>query len=329
MGIVVQKYGGTSLRDISNQKDLLTHVKECINEGNKLVIVVSAMGRKGEPYATDTLIDLLENINDNVDPKKKDLIMSCGEIISAAVVSHILDVEGIPSEALTGFQAGILTNEEFTSSEIIDIDISKIAKHISEGKIVVVAGFQGNTKDKEITTLGRGGSDTTAVALGGHLKAERVDIFTDVPGVAVIDPDIVPTTKYIDQISYDDMHKLASNGVGVIHPRAVLAGKEFNIPIRIRSTYSNGPGTLISHLEDKRPKKITGIALKKQIETGIISVFFKNDDNIKFREDFEKYLLQDNERILEIFWYDDKVSIMVESHKILFYAEKIYKYFYS
>lgn len=329
MGIVVQKYGGTSLRDISTQSKILTHVKECIDEGKDLVIVVSAMGRKGEPYATDTLIELLEKISKKIDPKKKDLIMSCGEIISAAIVSHLLDTVGIPSEALTGFQAGILTDSNFTSSEIIDVDISKIAECIRNGKIVVVAGFQGCTQDKDITTLGRGGSDTTAVALGGHLKADRVDIFTDVPGVAVIDPDIVPTAQYIDNISYDDMHKLASNGVGVIHPRAVLAGKEFNIPIRIRSTYSNESGTLISHFQGKESRKITGIALKKQIDTGVISIFFTKGSKNIIKKDLENYLSYDSERVLEMVWHDDRISLIVESNKMLYYAERLYNYFFG
>src|SRR5699024_9684785 len=137
----------------------------CIDEGNKLVVVVSAIGRKGEPYATDTLIELLESINSTINHKKKDLIMSCGEIISATILSHLLDTEGILCEVLTGFQAGIRTDNTFNSAEIIDIDTSTILNYMEDNKVIVVAGFQGATKDIEITTLGRGGSDTTAVAL--------------------------------------------------------------------------------------------------------------------------------------------------------------------
>src|SRR5690554_1751637 len=133
MKIIIQKYGGTSLRNLNAKSKILTHIKKCINEGNSLVIVVSAMGRQGDPYATDTLIQQLEKINNNIDPKKKDLIMSCGETISIAILSHLLDKENIPSEPLTGFQAGILTNNNFNCSEIINIDTSTIMKYIKMG----------------------------------------------------------------------------------------------------------------------------------------------------------------------------------------------------
>lgn len=214
-------------------------------------MVVSAIGRRKEPYATDTLISLLENIDDKIDPEKKDLIMSCGEIISCVFLAHLLDAENIASVALTGFQAGIITDRSFNSAKILDINSASIMKYLDDNKVVVVAGFQGATSDYEITTLGRGGSDTTAVALGGYLKADRVEIFTDVPGVAYDDPKLVPDTKFIDKISYEDMYKLASNGAKVIHPQAVLIGERFNIPIRITSSENKEKGTLIWNIDDK------------------------------------------------------------------------------
>lgn len=327
MGIIVQKYGGTSLRNIYKQNNIVRHVKACIDEGNHPVIVVSAMGRKGEPYATDTLISLLENINSEIDLKKKDLIMSCGEVISASIVSHYLDSEGFPSEAMTGLQAGILTDNSFTSAEILNIDASKIMKHLDENKIVVVAGFQGSTDENEITTLGRGGSDTTAVVLGGHLKAERVDIFTDVPGVAVIDPKIVPDTKYIDEISYEKMLELSLNGVGVIHPRAVTAGKKFNIPIRILSPDYDEQGTLIYNSEDTPKNKIICIALKNDDNVGVISVFFRNKDEVK--KDLQKFLYKHEDDMLDVFWYDNRVSILVKSDKTSCFGRKIYSFFFN
>lgn len=329
MGIIVQKYGGTSLRNIYKQNNIVRHVKACIDEGNYPVIVVSAMGRKGEPYATDTLISLLENINSEIDFKKKDLIMSCGEVISASIVSHYLDSEGFPSEAMTGLQAGILTDNSFTSAEILNIDASKIMKHIDENKIVVVAGFQGSTDEKEITTLGRGGSDTTAVVLGGYLNAERVDIFTDVPGVAVIDPKIVPETKYIDEISYEKMLELSLNGVGIIHPRAVTAGKKFNIPIRILSPDSNERGTLIYNSENTPENKIICIALKNDNNIGVISVFFRDNNKDEVKKDLQKFLYEHEDNILDTFWYDNRVSILVKSDKIPYYGKKIYSLFFN
>ena len=252
--MIVQKYGGTSLRNLSRESKVISNIKDCIDKGNKLVVVVSAIGRDGEPYATDTLIGLLEDIDNQIEAKKKDLIMSCGEIISATILSHLLDTVNIPSVAMTGFQAGILTDGNFNSAKIMDIDISSIEKHLDANRVVIIAGFQGVTRDKEITTLGRGGSDTTAVALGCFLGGDRVDIFTDVPGVAFDDPKLVADTKFIDYISYDNMYNMACKGANIIHPSAVLMGAKFNIPIRITSTETNERGTLIWDLNNRRKK---------------------------------------------------------------------------
>lgn len=244
--MIVQKYGGTSLRNLNKDSKVLTNIRKYINEGHELVIVVSAIGRKGEPYATDSLIDLLKSINSRIDPKKKDLIMACGEIISCVKLSHLLDSVNIPSQALMGCQAGILTNSNFNGAEILNIDTSIIKKHLDNKEVVIVAGFQGANMDGQITTLGRGGSDTSAVALGGYLGAERVDIFTDVPGVALKDPKFFPDIDFIEYISYEEMYKLAINGAKIIHPEAVLLGEKFNIPIRITATEKDSKGTLIS-----------------------------------------------------------------------------------
>lgn len=264
MGIVVQKFGGTSVATESARLSLLGHVKKARQLGMDVVIVVSAMGRKGEPYATDTISGLLESISPNIDPVKRDLILSCGEIISCSLIAHFLDVNGLQAEALTGFQAGILTTDDFNNSNILDIDTTNIHNCLKQGKIPVIAGFQGITGDGRITTLGRGGSDTTAVELGGYLKADIVDIFTDVPGVAFVDPRILPSAEYISQISYDDVFRLASHGAKVIHPRAVLAASRFHIPVRVRSTYSEDEGTLISEEATKTGRRIVGIALDKK-----------------------------------------------------------------
>ncbi len=328
MGIVIQKFGGTSFRDISRQDNILSHIKRCIIKGDYPVIVVSAMGRKDEPYATDTLIEQLENIDLKIDPKKKDLIMSCGEIISATLVSHLLDSQGLPSEALMGIQAGIITDNNFNSSNIIHIDTRPILSLIKSGKIPIVAGFQGATKDMEITTLGRGGSDITAVTLGGYLNADRVDIFTDVPGVAIIDPHIVPSSKYIESISYDDMYNLASNGVNVIHPKAVKIGKKYNIPINIRSTYLDSPGTIISDSDDKKSDRVIGIALDIKSNPNIISVFFNEYFDNKSKREFKDYLLHYDEIFKNTNWEKNQISILVDSDKITYCGEIIYRYFF-
>jgi len=325
MSIVIQKFGGTSLRNLCNQSEFLKLVKKEVQIGNKLVVVVSAMGRSGDPYATDTLINQLENISTIINPKKKDLIMSVGETISAALVSHLLESEGLSSEALTGFQAGIITDDTFNSSKIIEINTSKIQGYLNKNKIVVVAGFQGATEDLEITTLGRGGSDTTAVALGGTLNAERADIFTDVPGVAITDPRLVPNARYIKKISYDDMYKLAINGANVIHPYAVLLGKQYNIPIRVLSTFTDNPGTLISN--DKSNVKILGFGIKKQEDSSIISFIFNCDYRGEIKKELDKFLLDEKEHLITIEYFNDKASIVVKNEVLTEFLQRLYSNF--
>ncbi|MFA9423218.1 MAG: aspartate kinase [Sedimentibacter sp.] len=325
MSIVIQKFGGTSLRNLSNQSEFLKLVKKEVQFGSKLVVVVSAMGRSGDPYATDTLINQLENLSPIINPSKKDLIMSVGETISAALVSHLLESEGLSSESLMGFQAGIITDDTFNSSKIININTNKINSYLNENKIVVVAGFQGATKDLEITTLGRGGSDTTAVALGGYLNAERVDIFTDVPGVAITDPRLVANAKYIKNISYDDMYRLAINGANVIHPNAVLLGKQYNIPIRILSTFMDDPGTLISN--KKSNLRIIGFGIKNQETTSTISLIFNSDYTNAIKKELEKFLLDEKEHLINIKYFNDKASIEVKNQVLTEFLQRLYSNF--
>jgi len=325
MSIVIQKFGGTSLRNLSNQSKFLKLVKREIEIGSKLVVVVSAMGRSGDPYATDTLINQLENISTIINPKKKDLIMSVGETISAVLVSHLLESEGLASEALMGFQAGIITDANFNSSKIMDINTNEIQGYLNKNKIVVIAGFQGATEDLEITTLGRGGSDTTAVALGGYLNAERVDIFTDVPGVAVTDPRLVPNARYIKKISYDDMYRLAINGATVINPNAVLLGKQYNIPIRILSTFMDDSGTLISN--DISSLRIIGFGVKKQENNSIISFIFNGNYRDEIKEKLDKFILDDKEHLITIEYFNDKASIVVENEMLTKFLQRLYSNF--
>lgn len=325
MSIIIQKFGGTSLRNLNRNSEFVKLVKKEVELGNKLIVVVSAMGRKGDPYATDTLINQLENISSSINPRKKDLIMSVGELISAALASHLLESEGFDSEALTGFQAGIITDNNYNSSKIIEINTRKLEKNLSEDRISVVAGFQGVTRDMYITTLGRGGSDTTAVALGASLKAERVDIFTDVPGVAITDPRIVPNTKYIKQISYDDMYRLAISGANVIHPNAVLLGNQYNIPIRILSTFVDCPGTIVSN--EKNESKIVGFGIEEQGDNSIVSLIFNRDYKYEIREELDRFLLDEKDFLIDMKSYEDKATIVVKNQFLPDFLQRLYSYF--
>jgi aspartate kinase len=247
MSIIVQKFGGTSVATAERRQRVLHHISNELEKGNKLVVVVSAMGRKGEPYATDTLLGLIDQYDQQILPREKDLLLSCGEIISAATLSSMLTQAGIRSCVLTGGQAGIITNDQHTNAQIITVNPKRILHELENNRVVVVAGFQGQTTDGEITTLGRGGSDTTATALGAALDAEYVDIFTDVEGIMTADPRIVEDAAQLEQVTYVEMCNLAFQGAKVIHPRAVEIAMQNSTPIRIRSTMSDHPGTLVTH----------------------------------------------------------------------------------
>ncbi|KUO75644.1 MAG: hypothetical protein APF77_19205 [Clostridia bacterium BRH_c25] len=325
MGIIVQKFGGTSVATENARLSLLGHVKKARQQGNDVVLVVSAMGRKGEPYATDTISGMLESISPNIDPAKRDLILSCGEIIACSLIAHFLDTYGIEAEALTGFQAGILTTDDFNNSNILNIDTTNIKKYISQGKVPVIAGFQGITRDGRITTLGRGGSDTTAVELGGFLKSEVVDIFTDVPGVAFVDPRVYPSSEYISHISYTDMYNLASHGAKVIHPRAVEAAKKFNIPVRVRGTDSSGNGTLISEEPTKNNKCIVGIALDKQSQdTTSAYILFNRKFALLVKEEIAKAISEESIRALDVSYFEDYIAVSMNDYHIADNIETIH-----
>lgn len=322
MSIVVLKFGGTSLRNLNKDSHILKHIRKSIEKGETPVLVVSAIGRDKDPYATDTLIKQLEQINPKIDPKKKDLIMSCGETISTAIVSHLLESNNISSEPLTGFQAGILTDDNFNSAEILDIDVSTIKEYIKEGKIVVVAGFQGITEKKEITTLGRGGSDITAIALGGYLNAKRVDIFTDVPGVALIDPKLVPYTKYIRSISYDNMYKLASRGAKVIHPKSVLYAKKFNMPVRVTSTFLDVEGTLISNKDEQ--EEIIGIAVEIKDSYTVFSIMFNKEYKESITNRINRFIDNNKQNLLNIEFSYESITISTKTSNLTDLAQNLY-----
>jgi aspartate kinase len=266
MKYIVQKFGGSSLKDEDGRTRASNHVKDAVKNGYKVVVVVSAMGRGGDPYATDTLIDLVKGNTAAISNREWDLLLSCGETISAVVFTNMLSQSGLKAMAMTGAQAGFRTNGEHRDAKIIDMNCNHLKQSLKEHDIVVVTGFQGLSPDGEVTTIGRGGSDTSAAALGTVLGAEWIDIFTDVDGVMTADPRIVEKARSLSVVTYNEICNLAYQGAKVIHPRAVEIAMQAKTPIRVRSTYSTDPGTLITSLfkespgRDVQERLITGIA---------------------------------------------------------------------
>lgn len=266
MEILVQKFGGTSVQSKTTRNNAIQHIKTAIDEGYQVVVVVSAIGRHPDPYATDSLLGLIDFPNTHSSKREQDLLLSCGEVISAIVFSNELKESGIVSTALTGGQAGFQTNEDFTSAKIKAMEVGRIHHEFKEHQVVVVAGFQGKTATDEVTTLGRGGSDTSAAALGAALDASYIDIFTDVAGIMTADPRLVKNARTLDVVTYNEICNLAYQGAKVIHPRAVEIAMQAKIPIRVRSTASNEIGTLVTDSRDVSKGKdipdriVTGIA---------------------------------------------------------------------
>lgn len=247
MRIIVQKFGGTSVATPEGRLLVADRVERAVREGFATVVVVSAMGRHGAPYATDTLIQLANTACPDLAPREMDLLLSCGEIISSVIVAGTLKARGLPVMVLTGGGAGIITDDTFGGAHILKVDPGATLKRLREGLVLVVAGFQGRTQSGEVTTLGRGGSDTTAAALGGALKAEVVEIYTDVDGVKTADPRLVPDARTLSVTTYDEIAQMAHYGAKVVHPRAVEIAMQHRVPLRIKSTFQDGPGTLITY----------------------------------------------------------------------------------
>lgn len=246
MTTIVQKFGGTSVADEAAREQAASRVREAVGKGGRVVVVVSAMGRMGHPYATDTLLALTASRTTPAPPRDLDLLAACGEIVSAVVFAQELRRQGLPDVVpLTGWQAGIATDGNFRDAKILRVNPSGIEAILDRGGIPVVTGFQGIAESGEITTLGRGGSDTTAAALGVALAAEEVAIFTDVEGVMTADPRVVPKARILHRIDYEETFELANLGARVVHPRAVEIAREGSVPLRVLSTFSSGEGTWI------------------------------------------------------------------------------------
>ena len=261
MSIIVQKFGGTSVGSVERIQNVAEKVIHEVKNGHQVVVVVSAMGK-----TTDQLVKLATEINTEPSKRDMDMLLSTGEQITISLLSMALQFKGYEAVSLTGWQAGIRTEPVHGNARITDIETENVLGHLNNGKIVIVAGFQGITSNNEITTLGRGGSDTTAVALAAALNAEKCDIYTDVTGVFTTDPRYVKSARKLPSISYDEMLELANLGAGVLHPRAVEFAKNHGVKLVVRSSMENEEGTIIE--EEASMEKslvIRGIAFEDQI----------------------------------------------------------------
>ncbi|KAA1281172.1 MAG: aspartate kinase [SAR202 cluster bacterium] len=263
MALLVHKYGGSSVADAEKIKRVAERVINAKISGNNVVVVVSAMGD-----STDELIDLAHTVSTDPEPREMDLLLSTGELVSCTLLSMAIKSMGHDSVSLTGNQAGIVTDTMYGHARISRVDSDRIKDELEKGQITVVAGFQGMTEGQDITTLGRGGSDTTAVALAAALNADRCDIYTDVEGIYTADPRIVPKARKMAEIGYQEMLELASYGAKM-HPRSIELGSVYQVPIYVASSFSDQPGTLIhkgpdeDNMEDRI--KVTGIAYQSNI----------------------------------------------------------------
>lgn len=261
MGIVVQKFGGTSVANPECIKRVAKKAIRCKEEGNQVVLVVSAMGR-----STNQMVALAREISDNPSPREMDMLLSTGEQVTISLMTMAIEEMGHQAISFTGGQAGIETDEFFGKGKIRNIDTENMKKRLDEGKILVVAGFQGVTHDGEITTLGRGGSDTTAVALAAALDADVCEIYTDVDGVFTTDPRVVPNARKLEYISYDEMLEMASLGAAVLQPRSVEYAKQYNVKIHVRSSFNDSVGTIVREVSEMEKSVIVnGVAFDTRV----------------------------------------------------------------
>ncbi len=246
MNIIVQKFGGTSVATPEGRQRVADKVIEALNKGLSPVVVVSAMGRHPEPYATDSLLSLVGAYQPYQDKRELDLLMACGETISTVVMAHHLRSLGYQAEAFDAFHAGIRCTDVHGDGQVLRVVTDNLMASLRAGNVPVVTGFQGVNSQLCVTTLGRGGSDTSAVVLGAALKAQVVEIYTDVDGVMTADPRVCDRTHILSQVSFEEMGELAGEGAKVVHPRAVDLGADHNVPVWVKNTFGNAYGTLLS-----------------------------------------------------------------------------------
>ncbi|RNB86949.1 aspartate kinase [Brevibacillus fluminis] len=281
MALIVQKFGGTSVGTVDRIREVAKRVKESREAGHQLVVVLSAMGK-----TTDALVQLAKEISEHPDERDMDMLVSTGEQVSIALLAMALQQEGCEAIPLTGWQAGIVTDSVHGEARIKQIETQRIRRHLAQGKIVIIAGFQGMDEQGAITTLGRGGSDTSAVALAASLGAQLCEIYTDVAGVFTADPRLVPTAQKLSAISYQDMLDLAELGAGVLHPRSVETARSHGVHVVVRSSFSNEEGTNVGR--DVPAPGITGIAHGEHV-----AIVTLKGEGIRSRTPVLSSLLQD------------------------------------
>ncbi|HPS57118.1 MAG TPA: aspartate kinase [Spirochaetota bacterium] len=262
--IIVQKYGGTSVKNPERIKAVAERIKRYRDKGYSVVVVVSAMGK-----TTDELIVLANELSKNPSKREMDMLLSTGEQVSVALLAIALHETGVDAISYTGSQIKMRTDGNFSNAKIADISTERIKKSLAEGKVVIVAGFQGIDEDENIVTLGRGGSDTSAVALAAVLKTRDCEIYTDVDGVYTADPRVIKSPRKLNEISYDEMLELARLGAGVLHSRSVEFAKKFNIKLHVRSSFSDAEGTIVMPMEEMMEKFVVSGITSKQDEAKV------------------------------------------------------------
>ncbi|WP_316252615.1 aspartate kinase [Bacillus sp. CH30_1T] len=297
--MIVQKFGGTSVGSTDRIKRMVFHVMKEREKGHDVVVVVSAMNK-----TTDTLVRLAGELSAESSKREMDMLLSTGEQVTISLLTMALQHKGLEAVSLTGRQAGIQTDGVFGNAKIASINTGRIKSELSKGRIVVVAGFQGVTDKGEVTTLGRGGSDTTAAALAAALKADRCDIYTDVDGVYTSDPRIVPRAAKIDTLSYDEMLRLATMGAGVLHPRAIKHAREHHVPLVVCSSLTEGRGTVISG-RTQRNAPIVGVAYQSDIS--VLTIIDCNGGESLILYDLDSHHIE-----TEIIKYEENLVLIVK-----------------
>jgi len=254
MDLIVQKYGGSSLAGIDRINAVADRVCACVEKGDSIAVVLSAMGAD-----TDRLVDMAETLSKNPDPRDMDILLATGEQVSVAMLAIALRERGTKCETFLGHQAGIMTDKNHGRARIRKMDVGRVRSALDEGRVAIVAGFQGVTEDGAITTIGRGGSDTTAVALAAALGAKRCEIFTDVDGIYTADPSICPDARLLDRSSYEEMMEITDAGARVLHDRAVEIAARHRVPVVVKSSFSDGEGTMIVPEESMEGAVVSGI----------------------------------------------------------------------
>ncbi len=313
MSIIVQKYGGSSVSDINKIHKIAGMIAALKNTGADVAVVVSAMGK-----TTDSLIDMAKSISEDPPKREMDMLLSTGERITMSLLCIALDKLGIASISLTGSQSGIITNDRHSDARVIEVRPFRVMDELESGKVVVVGGFQGVSYKRDITTLGRGGSDTTAVALAAALNAERCEIYSDVDGVYSADPSVIKTAKHLPELSYEHMQEMSESGAKVLNAQAVQFAKEANIAIYARSTFQPGQETIVRKLAAGLVKGVKAVVH----ENDLVRVTITDDsDKTKFKgilDYLDGKLIKIKElNVAEIPDYGSKVSFIVQKKNII------------